>query len=162
MQNRIDAELTPERADAIVQTIRGFETEMPFLTDLSNEEIRSMIKMGDRGLPFVMDSLTLGEQDDSFLPRSFDVAKLRRDLNLFQQLMKIAVAAEHFLELVRDTMTVAGSDAFAGALELYSAAQKHGKGDALSGSLEQMSQRFKRKPKSKEEKPDTDEETPNP
>lgn len=162
MQNRIDAELAPERADEIVQTIRGFVTQMPFLTDLSPDEIRSMVKLGDRGLPLVIAALTLGEQDDSFLPRSFDITKLRKDLTLYQQLQPIAVATEHFLELVRDTMTLAGSDALTPALEFYSAAQKHGKGEALTASLEQMGQRFKRKPKSKEEEPDTEDETPNP
>lgn len=162
MQNRIDAELTSERVAQMVETIRGFETELSFLTDLAREDIAEIPKMGDRGLPFVLDGLTLGEQDDSFLPRSFDVVKMRKDVDLYQQLTPIIAAAEHFLELLKDTQILVGSDAFTAALELYSAAQKHGKGEALTASLQEMSRRFKRKPKSEEETPETDEENPNP
>lgn len=151
MQNRIDAVLTPERAAQIVEILRGFRTELSFLVDLSQDDIRSLPKMGDRGLPFVMDSLTLGEQDDSFLPRSFDIEKMRRDVALLQQLPAVITAAEHFLELVKDTLILVESDAFAAALEIYAAAQRSGKGEALTASLKAMGNRFDRKPKPKEE-----------
>lgn len=151
MQNRIDAELAPERADEIVKTIRGFESIMTFLVDLSRDEIAGLPKMGDRGLPFVLDSLTLGEQDDSFLPRSFDITKLRKDVTLMQQLPPIIAAVEHFLELLKDTQLLVESDAFAAALEIYAAAQRSGKGEALTASLKAMGKRFDRKPKEKEE-----------
>ena len=162
MQNRIDAVLTPEKSKEIVDALRGFVSELTFFIDLSREDIQEIPKMGDRGLPFVLDGLTLGEQDDSFLPRSFDITKMRKDVELYQQLSPVIAAAEHFLELAKDTQILAGSDAFAAALELYSAAQKHGKGEALTASLQEMSRRFKRKPKEEEETPDTDEENPNP
>ena len=151
MQNRIDAVLAPERAAQIVETFRGFGTELSFLVDLSREEIAGLPKMGDRGLPFVMDSLTLGEQDDSFLPRSFDIEKMRKDVELLQQLPAIIAAAEHFLELVKDTQMLVESDAFAAALEIYAAAQRNGRGEALTASLKAMGKRFDRKPKEKEE-----------
>ncbi|MCD9188913.1 MAG: hypothetical protein LUM44_21025 [Pyrinomonadaceae bacterium] len=151
MQNRIDAVLPPERTTQMVETIRGFETELNFLIDLAREDIAGLPKMGDRGLPFVMDSLTLGEQDDSFLPRSFDIEKMRRDVALLQQLPAIIAAAEHFLELVKDTQMLVESDAYAAALEIYAAAQRSGKGEALTASLRAMGKRFDRKPKEKEE-----------
>lgn len=160
MQNRIDAELTPERTAQIIETLRGYATEMPFLTDLSREEIQSLPKIGERGIPFALDALTLAEQDDTFLPRSFDVTKLRKDVNLYQQLSPLIVAAEHFLELLKDTQFLAGSDAFSGGLEVYAAAQRNGKGEALTESLRNMSKRFDRKPKPKEELKEM-EETPN-
>lgn len=161
MQNRIDAVLTPEKAKEIIDALREYETELPFLIDLSQDEIRSLPKMGDRGLPFVMDSLTLGEQDDSFLPRSFDITKMRKDVNLLQQLPPLITAVEHFLELLKDTRIIVESDAFAAALEIYAAAQRSGNGEALTAALKEMGRRFDRKPKPKEE-PKDPEETPNP
>lgn len=160
MQNRIDAVLTPEKAKEIIDAVLGFETELPFLTDQSREEIAELPKMGDRGLPFVMDSLTLGEQDDSFLPRSFDVEKMRKDVDLLQQLPPLIRAVEHFLELLKDTKILVESDAFAAALEIYAAAQRSGNGEALTASLKAMGRRFDRNPKPKEE-PENPEENPN-
>lgn len=155
MQNRIDATLSPEDKDKILQFIRDIEAKLPFLVDLSAAEIASLSKMGDRGQSFVYDAITQAEQDDSFLPRSFDVAAMRRDIDLIERLPPIIAALASLKERLDDTYILAGSDAYAGALVIYDSAQKHGKGAALSESLNNMSKRFsrKKKPKTPEEPP---------
>jgi len=116
--------------------------------------------MGDRGQPFVQDAITLAEQDDSFLPRSFDVAAMRKDVDLLNMLPPIITAISQLKELLNDAYILAGSDAFAAALDVYSSAQRNGKGEALSESLRNLGRRFDRKPKSSEEKPAEPEEPP--
>jgi hypothetical protein len=149
MQNKIDAVLSAASVSKILQLIDQIEAEMPFLVDLSNDEIASLNKMGDKGQSFVQDAMTLAEQDDSFLPRSFEVTAMRRDVDLIQSLPPIAGRVSRLKELLDDTLLLAGSDAFAAALDVYASAQRHGKGAGLKDSLSNLSKRFNRKSKKK-------------
>jgi len=153
MQNRIDAAVSTADKTEILQLIQDIKAKMPFLVDLSAAEIASLNKMGDRGQPFVRDAITVAEQDDSFLPRSFDVAAMRKDVDLLEMLPPIIAAISQLRELLNDTYLLAGSDAFAAALEVYAAAQRNGTGEALSESLRNMGRRFDRKPKASKETP---------
>lgn len=155
MQDRIDAALSAADKNQILQLIQQIKDLMPFLVDLSAEEISSLSKMGDRGLPFVHDALTAAEHDDSFLPRSFEVAKMRKDVDLLENLPPIIAAVSQLTELLNDTYLLAGSDAFAAGLEVYTAARRNGGGEAMSESLNNMSRRFERKtkPKTTDQKP---------
>ena len=157
MQNRIDAVLKAADKDLILQLVQDIRDKMPFLIDLSVAEIAALSKMGDRGKPFVQDALTLAEQDDSFLPRSFDVAAMRRDVDLLEMLPSIITSVSRLKELLDDTYILAGSDAFTAALTVYGSAQKNGKGSALNQSLTNLGKRFARKGKAK-----TPAETPKP
>jgi hypothetical protein len=148
MQNKIDAVLSSASATKILQLIDQIEAEMPFLVDLSNDEIASLSKLGN-GQSFVQDAITLAEQDDSFLPRSFEVAAMRRDVDLTRSLPPIAARISRLKEMLDDTQILVGSDAFAAALDVYQAAQRHGKGAGLKDSLSSLSNRFARKSKKK-------------
>jgi hypothetical protein len=60
--------------------------------------------MGDSGRPFVEATLTLVEQDDSFMPRSFDKAEMRQPnlrLRLFTPTLELLTAT---MELFAPTM----------------------------------------------------------
>ncbi|HVE58596.1 MAG TPA: hypothetical protein VNB22_17310, partial [Pyrinomonadaceae bacterium] len=160
MQNRIDAAVSTADKNQILQLIQDIKAKMPFLVDLSAAEIASLNKMGDRGQPFVRDAITAAENDDSFLPRSFDVAAMRKDVDLLEMLPPVIAAVSQLKELLSDTYLLAGSDAFAAALEVYAAAQRNGTGEALSESLRNMGRRFDRKPKPSKETPAKSAEPP--
>ena len=157
MQNRIDAALSAADKDQILQLIQQIKGLMPFLVDLSADEIRELSKMGDRGLPFVRAAITAAEHDDNFLPRSFEVAEMRKDVDLLESLPPIMAAVSQLNELLNDTWLLAGSDAFAAGLEVYAAAQRNGSGEAMTESLQNMGRRFerKKKPKTPDEEPKT-------
>jgi hypothetical protein len=149
MQNKIDAVLSAASVTKILQLIDQIEAEMPFLVDLSAAEIASLNKMGDKGQSFVQDAITLAEQDNSFLPRSFEVAAMRRDVDLSRALPPITAKVSRLKELLEDTEILVGSDAFAAALEVYRSAQTNGKGAGLKDSIGNLSKRFTRKSKKK-------------
>lgn len=90
MENRIEAALSAEDRDKILDLIAQIRELMPFLVDLTVEEKQSLAKMGDKRRAFVSDALTLAEQDESFLPRSFDVAEMRQDVELVENLTRSA------------------------------------------------------------------------
>lgn len=105
--------------------------------------------MGDKSRAFVGQALAVAEQDDSFLPRSFDAAEMRQDVELIEALAPIMTAVTQLNELLGDTFALAGSDAYSAALLVYGAAKRNGKGAALDTLADSLGQRFARKSKDK-------------
>lgn len=57
---------------------------------------------------------------------SFDVEKLRKDVQLFEAMYPIVVALTQLQELVDDTCIAVGSEAYAAALQMYTYAKASG------------------------------------
>ena len=143
--NRIDATLSPGDKDEVLAAIATIKQKLPFLTDLSPEERRALPKMGDKSRAFVSKAAEVAAQNPDFLPRSFDVDEMRRDLALFETLQPIAVALTQLQELVDDTLLAAGNEAYAAALVVYNYAKTSGQGAALDAVADELSRRFARK-----------------
>lgn len=153
MQNRIDAELSTANKDAIVAAIAEINSKAPFLINLTKEERGELPKMGDKSRAFVQAALTLAEQDDSFLPRSFDKAEMRKDEDLYVALSQVAVPLTILAEKLNDTMLLVGSDLYVAALEVYNAAQRNGNTQGLDNLTDALGQRFARKAKKNDAPP---------
>lgn len=152
MENRIDAALSVADRDAVLQALKTIREKLPFLVDLTIDERRALPKMGDKSYAFVQKAAELAVMDDSFLPRSFDVAEMRRDVELLAMMLPISQAFVQLNELVDDTLTQIGSEAYSAALVVYQAAKaNNGKtnGAALDDLVDDLAKRFARKSKSK-------------
>lgn len=143
--NRISASLSQADQQAVLDAINTIRTKLPFLIDLTIEERRFLPKMGDKSRSFVTDALTLAEQNTDMLPRSFDVAEMRRDVELSEAMRPIMTALTQLQELVEDTYLEIGSEAYTAALMVYNYAQTGGRGAALDQAVSQLGQRFARK-----------------
>ncbi len=151
--NRISANLTAEIRDRILGEINAIKTQLPFLIDISKDERSSLPKMGDKSRAFVLRALEVATQNDSFLPRSFDVAEMRKDVEITNHLAAIATALAALTELVEDTYILAGSEAYSAALVVYQSAKANGQGEALDDALDSLAQRFARKSNTTTENP---------
>jgi hypothetical protein len=143
--NRIGANLSPADKEAVLAAIATIKQKLPFLTDLAPEERRALPKMGDKSRAFVSKAAEVAAQNPDFLPRSFDVDEMRRDVELFEALQPIALALTQLQELVDDTLLEAGSEAYAAALVVYNYARTSGQGEALDTVADELSRRFARK-----------------
>lgn len=143
--DRIDATLSPADRDAVMAAIQTIRAKLPFLIDLTPEERRGLPKMGDQSRTFVSRALEVATQDDSFLPRSFDVAEMRKDVDLVNALEPIRIALARLAEGVDDTLTRAGSEAYSAGLVVYQAARANGRGGALDTVADELGRRFARK-----------------
>jgi hypothetical protein len=143
--NKISASLSDTDQQAVMSAINTIRQKLPFLIDLSPEERKSLPKMGDRSRAFVSQALEVATQNADILPGSFDVEEMRKDVALISALTPIMTALAQLQELVEDTFTGVGSDAYTSALLVYQYARTSGKGAALDSSLDAMSQRFARK-----------------
>jgi hypothetical protein len=151
--NRISANLTAEVRDRILSEINAIKAQLPFLIDISKDERSSLPKMGDKSRAFVLRALEVATQKDSFLPRSFDVGEMRKDVEMTNNLAAISTALAALTELVEDTYILAGSEAYSAALVVYQSAKANGQGEALDDALDSLAQRFARKSSSTTENP---------
>ena len=144
-ENRISAQLSNADQAAVLAAINTIRQKLPFLLDLTPEERRSRPRMGDKSRAFVAQALNIAEQNADILPRSFDVAEMRKDVELVQALDPLLPALAQLQELVEDTYIAVGSEAYTAALAVYQYAKASGKGAALDNLLDALGQRFARK-----------------
>lgn len=143
--NRISATLSQADQQAVLAAINTIREKLPFLVDLTPEERRALPKMGESSRGFVAQALEIASQNEDILPRSFDVAEMRKDVDLLNALQPVLTALSQLSELVEDTYMAVGSEAYTGALHVYQYARAAGKGAALDGALDALGQRFARK-----------------
>ncbi|MFN6569705.1 hypothetical protein [Dendronalium sp. ChiSLP03b] len=146
-ENQISASLTLANREAVMDAIATIKDKLPFLIDLTTEERRTLPKMGDKSRAFVSKALEVATQNPDFLPRSFDVDEMRRDIELFEALYPVLLSLTQLQELVDDTYLAVGSEAFAAGLMVYNYAKASSKGTGLESMVDDMGRRFARKPR---------------
>ena len=143
--NQISATMTQTDRDAVLAAVATIKEKLPFLMDLTPEQRKSLPKMGAKSQAFVNKALEVATQNPDFLPRSFDLEEMKRDVELFQALYPVSLSLTQLQELVDDTVMAVGSDAYAAALMVYSFAKASGKGSGLDAVAGEMGKRFARK-----------------
>ena len=136
----------------MLQAISTIKEKLPFLVDLSSDDRKALPKMGDKSRAFVSIALEVAVQNPEFLPRSFDLEEMRKDVQLFEALYPVLRSLTQ-LQLVDDTTLAVGSEAYAAALQVYNYAKASGQGAGLDAVVVEMGRRFARKAgKAKSEK----------
>jgi hypothetical protein len=145
--NQISANLSASDRLAVMDAIATIRQKLPFLLDLTAEERKTLPKLGDKSRAFVIKALEVGTQNPDFLPRSFDLDEMRRDIELFEALYPILLSLTQLQELVDDTAVAVGSEAYAAGLMVYNYAKASGKGTGLDSMVNDLGRRFARKTK---------------
>lgn len=143
--NRVSVEFSAEDQKAILDAIALIRQKLPFLVGLTADERRALPRLGDKSRAFVARALEIAGQNPDFLPRTFEVQEMRRDVELFEKLYPIALSLRQLDELLEDTTTVVGAEAYGAALTVYNFGRYSGKGLGLDGALDEMGRRFARK-----------------
>ncbi|MBD1843290.1 hypothetical protein H6F89_07720 [Cyanobacteria bacterium FACHB-63] len=151
----ISATLSQADRDAIAQAIDTIQKHLPFLIDLVAEERSSLPKLSPKSRSFVNTAFDVANRNPDFLPRSFDVEEMRKDLELFQDLNQILMSLTQLQDMVNDTCMVVGSEAYTAALTVYDYAKKSGvNANGMEPIVAEMREHFRRsrKPKPSQEK----------
>ena len=120
---------------------------------MTPEQIRNMSKIGDSGQPFANRALEVAVQNSEIMPRGFDIDEFRKDVELFNSMLKIRITLEQLLELVQHTHILVGSEAYAGGLDVYTQVRNSREGLGLESALDDLGQRFARKSRKRSEDP---------
>lgn len=146
----ISATLSQTDRDAIAEAITTIQKHLPFLIDLVAEERASLPKLSPKSRSFVSTALDVATRNPDFLPRSFDVEEMRKDLELFQDLNQILMSLTQLQDMVDDTCMQVGSEAYTAALTVYDYAKKSGvNANGMEPIVAEMREHFRRSRKSK-------------
>lgn len=140
--NRVSSNLSVTDQHEVMDLIAQINQRLAFLIDVGPQERRSMTKLGDRNRAFTRKALEIATQTPDFLPRSFDITEMRRDLELFEALQPMLLALTRLRELVDDTAVAAGDEAYRAALEVYRYAKANGSVAGLDDLIDEMGRRF--------------------
>jgi hypothetical protein len=140
----ISATLTDTDLQQIKDALAIVQDKLPFLITLTAEERRRLVKMGDKSLAFVSNSLTAARANRDILPASFDLDEFSRDYHLVASLTELMFSLRQLSEQVDDTLIAVGSEAMSSSLNVYDyvkmAAKKR---PGLKAIAEQLGERFK-------------------
>jgi hypothetical protein len=140
----IAASLSPQDIQEIKAALQTVQQKMPFLITLSTEERRKLVKMGDKSLAFVNNSITAAQSNREILPATFDVDELVRDYQLAATLTELLISMQQLTEQVDDTLMAVGSEAMTSSLTVYDYVKTASKKTpGLKAVAEQLGERFK-------------------
>jgi len=159
-ESRITGTITVEDKTAALDFLSKSEQKVTILIDLPPGEKQKMTKWSEDDLGFFEQALTIAEQDDSFLPRAFDVSKFREKKEQFDIISEIRIAAIRFLELVEDTRYTLGSEVKKQSLDVYGAAKKGGQGSGFDNVLRNIGKRFRHSSKKNDDEGGDEGDTP--
>ena len=144
----ISATLSTSDRDAILAKLNEVKALLPFLVNLTADERSTMLKMGDRSIPFVDKSLGYAQSNGNLIPAYLDVAELKKDVDLVKNLDQVYNAMLQVYTALDDTYIALGSEAFNASLTFYNivrdAAKKNVPG--ASAIYEDLKQRFPGRP----------------
>jgi hypothetical protein len=93
---------------------------MPHLKNLSPEERRNILKLGDKAVPFVEKARDWVKENPQLMPPYGDVEELEKDLKAMKLLDRLLRSIRPIFNGIEDTLLLAGSEAYAEALAYYS------------------------------------------
>ncbi|RBQ02868.1 hypothetical protein [Pedobacter miscanthi] len=121
LNNRISAEITAEQSAAIAAAFEQLKTALAsvLIINLTAEERRNTLIMGDKTLAFVNKTIEYATQNPSLVPNYVDLDEAKRDYKLAFDIYAIFQQLSTLLRAMEDTGMVAGSEAYEAALVIY-------------------------------------------
>jgi len=142
--NLITATLSPDEVAEILESLEAIRQKLSFLVGLSPIERRRIAKMGHKSQTFVVKALDAATQYTDLMPACLDIEEARRDLALFEALHPVLQSINQLKELVEDTQTIAGSEAYAAARVAYSSIKTVGRSRGLDEVVSDLARQFQR------------------
>ena len=146
-QNLISLTLSPDDLATIAAHLAALEEKLAGLIELSVEDRRSLVKMGDKSETFCRQTLIVLDQNRQIMPPGIDLDEAQGDLLALDALRPAFERLRRLTTRADDTEMALGSDIFTTALEGYGVARVLGKGAGLDALRETMAERLGRRRK---------------
>jgi hypothetical protein len=155
MQKNVSAIISNADLNVVITSLKQAETKLPFLISLSDEERRSIPKMGPKSVDFVGDANETTKTFPNVVPPTFDKAEFAKDTELVKNLVTIKMYVDSLQQKIDDTLLEVGSEAMVKALEVYAHVQlQKDNVPGLKSAFEKMKSRFLKTKRKKEENPE--------
>ncbi len=117
--NRIDTVISDADLAKVNTALNDLESTLSFLIGLTVEERVQLPKINVANKSFTQDAINAVVNNGAMLPAYLDKTAMEKDMNLYNQLDKLAIRIRQLLEKIDDTQMLAGSEAFVAALTAY-------------------------------------------
>lgn len=140
--------------EALSAQIDNLRQAMDFLVDLTPDEKNRMVRAGEANMAFATLIRDLASEHGGILPEAVNFEEFEQDIALYNQLKLLKIKMDPLIELLNDTQTAAGADAYQTALTLYGVAKALNL-QGMEEAQRMMAQRFSntgnRTPRNEEE-----------
>lgn len=123
MSNLISAAFTEENEKKAMELLAQLKALFPFGIKLSVDESKHLSKLDDARIPFADKGLFYGEQQPMVVPPFTNLAEYKKDMDFFKATRRVGAELLSLTEMVTDSRTAAGSDAYQAALSIYNSAK---------------------------------------
>lgn len=147
-QNLIQLNLNADDYAAIDGALTVLESRLAALIDLSVEERRGLVRMGEKSEAFCRQTLLAMDENRNFIPASVGLDDAKGDLDQLDALRRRTLRLQRLAGRCEDTTTALGSDVMSTALEGYGLLKMLGKGSGLAPLRETIASRFSRRGRS--------------
>lgn len=148
-QNIITLDVTDAQYAEIDAALDIIEKHFAGLMDLTQNERRGLLKMGDKSEAFCRQTLVLLAQNPGIVPPGLGLADVQGDLRHLDQLRIRTARVRKLLGRMDDSEMALGSDVMNAALHGYGLLKMMGKGSGLAAQRQGISARFARPPRTK-------------
>ena len=146
-KNIVSIQLTESEIQSVKEAIATLKTTLsPHLIALSPTERQRIPKMGDGTLPFVEKVMEYAKEDDKFLPPFVPIDELEKDWAAVKKLLPVLRDLQQMQSNLDDTVMMAGSEAYVGALSYYNSVKYAAKVNIADAKVifDDLQRRFER------------------
>ena len=103
----------------VKKSITDIYGKMPFLIGPTTDERVTLPKISENNKVFVGDSINTLANNAPMLPAYLNVANIKSDITLYEQLDELEMLALQLVEKIQDTRMLCGSEAYVSSLTAY-------------------------------------------
>jgi hypothetical protein len=148
-QNLVTVNIADTDHAEITAAIETLRTKLlPHLKAINGTEKHDLPKMGEKTYSFVVKALEHCEQNPELAPQFLDLPEFSRDVAAVEKLRAFNAPLTQIVDQLTDTITMAGSDAYAAALMFYNTVKTAKKSNvSKAGTIyDDLSVRFSGRP----------------
>ncbi|HET7817686.1 MAG TPA: hypothetical protein VFL70_00095 [Bacteroidia bacterium] len=155
-QNLLSNEVTDEAKTEIRKHLSSIDSILPFLISLTNEERKSMLKLGDKTVAFMDKALDYAHAYPMLIPPYVSIPEVEKDYQLQKDLVDILQWINSLVQKLEDTQQEAGAEAYNSILGFYQSVKVAAEKDVPGARAiyEDLSERFPGRKKSQNPTPD--------
>jgi hypothetical protein len=123
MSDLISADFTVENQNEVLDLILQLKSKLSFGIKLAENVKKTIPRLDDGRLPFTEKGMQFGKQIPAIVPPYTPLDEYQKDLDLYNLLGPIEKELLSLSEIIADTRTASGSDAYTAALSIYNSAK---------------------------------------
>ncbi len=123
MFNVINAKISDEDSQSVLQAINTIHQKFPFLVKLSSAESKSLAMLQDGRYPFASKAVDYASREQSICPNPQLLEEAKKDIGIYDKLQIVDRELSRLSEMVADTRKLAGAELYEFARIIYKMAK---------------------------------------